>query len=119
MSADVYPVRSAFGGGIFLPFCNQDKHGNDMQNELNETEISTEEDFGSKTDALVKIGLMTIGTQIATEVIHRAARYPLVVFGLGVAAGAYAYKERKKIIRTARQIQHQGKSLLPFKSGGK
>lgn len=90
-----------------------------MQSEFNETEMSAEEDFGSKTDALVKIGLMTIGTQITTEVIHRVARYPLVVFGLGVAAGMYAYKERTKIIRAARQIQHQGKALLPFKSGDK
>lgn len=87
-----------------------------MQSERNETEM-LEEDFGTKTDALIKLGLITVGTQIATEAIHRLARYPLVVFGLGVAAGIYAHKERKKIIRTARQIQHQGKQLLPFQSG--
>ncbi|MGR8940691.1 MAG: hypothetical protein ACU83V_07805 [Gammaproteobacteria bacterium] len=77
----------------------------------------TEEVFGTKTDALIKLGLITVGTQIATEAIHRLARYPLVVFGLGLAAGIYAHKERKKIIRTARQIQHQGKQLFPFQSG--
>lgn len=85
-----------------------------MQNEQNQTESPTEDDFGTKTGALVKLGLITVGTQLATEVIHRVARYPLVVFGLGVAAGVYAHKERKKIIRTARQLQHQGKNLLPF-----
>ena len=90
-----------------------------MQSEYNETETLTEEDFGTKTDALIKLGLITVGTQIATEVIHRVARYPLVVFGLGMVAGVYAHKHRKKIIRTARQIQHQGKSLLPFQGGNK
>jgi len=85
-----------------------------MQNEQNQTESPVEGDFGTKTGALVKLGLITVGTQIATEVVHRVARYPLVVFGLGVAAGVYAHKERKKIIRTARQLQHQGKNLLPF-----
>ncbi|MEC4750095.1 hypothetical protein [Methylomicrobium sp. Wu6] len=88
-----------------------------MQSEHNETEILTEEDFGTKTDALIKLGLITVGTQIATEVIHRVARYPLVVFGLGMAVGIYAYKHRQKIIQTARQIEHQGKTLLPIKSG--
>jgi len=85
-----------------------------MQSEQNQTESPAEGDFGTKTGALVKLGLITVGTQIATEVVHRVARYPLVVFGLGVAAGVYAHKERKKIIRTARQLQHQGKNLLPF-----
>jgi hypothetical protein len=87
-----------------------------MQSERNEKEIFTEEDAGTKTGALIKLGLITVGTQIATEVIHRAARYPLLVFGLGMAAGAYAHRHRKKIIRTARQIQHQSKNLLPFQS---
>jgi hypothetical protein len=87
-----------------------------MQNERNESEIFIEEDMGTKTEALIKLGLITVGTQIATEVIHRAARYPLLVFGLGMAAGAYACRHRKKIIRTARRIQHQGKNLLPFQS---
>lgn len=90
-----------------------------MKSEQNEAEIVTEEDFGTKTDALIKLGLITIGTQISTEVIHRVARYPLVVFGLGLAAGVYAHKHRQKIIHTARQLQHQGKTLLPFKSGDK
>lgn len=90
-----------------------------MQSDFNETDISIEEDFGSKTDALINIGLITIGTQIATEVIHRVARYPLVVFGLGVTVGVYAYKERNKVMRTVRQLQHQGKALLPFKPGDK
>ncbi len=90
-----------------------------MQNEHNDTASLTGEDFGTKTDALLKLGLITVGTQITTEMIHRVARYPLVVFGLGVVAGFYAHKERKKIIRTARQLQHQGKNLLPFNSGDK
>jgi hypothetical protein len=90
-----------------------------MRSEHTETAILNEEDFGTKTDALVKLGLITIGTQITTEVIHRIARYPLLVFGLGMAAGVYAHKHRKKIIHTARQIRHQGKNLLPFKAAEK
>ncbi|WP_031430865.1 hypothetical protein [Methylomicrobium agile] len=86
-----------------------------MQSE-HKNKTFTEEDSGTKTDALIKLGLITVGTQIATEVLHRAARYPLLVFGLGMAAGAYAHRHRKKIIRTARQIQHQTKNLLPFQS---
>lgn len=86
-----------------------------MQSE-HKNKTFTEKDSGTKTDALIKLGLITVGTQIATEVIHRAARYPLLVFGLGMAAGAYAHRHRKKIIRTARQIQHQTKNLLPFQS---
>jgi hypothetical protein len=90
-----------------------------MRSEHTETAILNEEDFGTKTDALVKLGLITIGTQITTEVIHRVARYPLLVFGLGMAAGVYAHKHRKKIIHTARQIRHQDKNLLPFKAAEK
>jgi hypothetical protein len=87
-----------------------------MQSEHNETEGLAEEDVGTKTGALIKLGLITVGTQIATEAVHRIARYPLLVFGLGMAAGAYAHRHRKAIGRTARQIRHQGKNLLPFQS---
>ena len=88
-----------------------------MLSEHNEKEILAEENYGTKTEALIKLGLITVGTQITTELIHRLARYPVVVFGLGMVAGVYAHKHRNKIIHTARQIQHQGKTLLPFKSG--
>ena len=90
-----------------------------MHNEKNENEAVHVEDWGTKTGALIKLGLITAGTQVATEVIHRLARYPLAVFGLGVLAGVYTHKHRNKIIHTARQIQHQGKNLLTFQSDDK
>ena len=39
------------------------------------------------------------------------ARHPLLVFGLGVAAGFYAHKYRKEIIGTAAQTAGTGKSV--------
>lgn len=67
---------------------------------------------GSKTNALLKIGVLTIGTQLGTELIHKMAKYPVVLFSLGFATGVYAHLNRKKIITAANQLAQQSKNLL-------
>lgn len=39
------------------------------------------------------------------------ARYPLVVFGLGIAAGYFAYKYRKEIVSAAVRASEKGKDF--------
>ncbi len=39
-------------------------------------------------------------------------RHPLVVFGLGIAAGYYAHKYRKEIIESATRLSEKGKDFV-------
>lgn len=40
------------------------------------------------------------------------AKHPLLVFGLGVAAGYYAHKYRKEIIESATMVGEKGKDFV-------
>lgn len=40
------------------------------------------------------------------------AKHPLIVFGLGVAAGVLIHKYRKEIIATATRVSEQGKDFV-------
>jgi hypothetical protein len=67
---------------------------------------------GSKINTLLKIGVITVGTQIGTELIHKMAKHPVALFSLGFATGVYAHLNRKKIIEAANQLKQQSRNLL-------
>jgi hypothetical protein len=65
-----------------------------------------------KTDAIIKIGAITIGTQLGTSVIHKLAKHPVFLFGLGMVAGIYINKNRKQILASAQYLAQQGKEFI-------
>lgn len=65
--------------------------------------------IGNKTKALVKVGIITVGTQMGTALIHKMARSPVLLFGLGIAAGIYAQIYRQKRINSTQQLKNQDK----------
>jgi len=83
---------------------------------MQQLENENMKDAGNTKEALVKLGIITIGTQLGTAVIHRMAKHPVLLFGLGIAAGLYAQKNRKQIIAAGEQFKNQGKKLLHLKS---
>lgn len=60
------------------------------------------------TKAVAKGAAATAGGSLMT----RLARHPLLVFGLGVAAGILVYKYRKRIISTAVEVGEKGKDFV-------
>jgi len=77
-----------------------------------DSENLIQKDAGNTKKALVKLGILTVGTQLGTAVIHRMTKHPVLLFGLGIAAGLYVQKNRKQIILAGEQLTHQGKKLL-------
>jgi len=65
---------------------------------------------------LITLGLLTAGTQIGAALILRMGRHPLILFGMGVTAGIYTYKNRKEILQEAEHLTKQGKNLISRKS---
>ncbi|WP_246628516.1 hypothetical protein [Methylomagnum ishizawai] len=51
-------------------------------------------------------------TQSGSSFMSILAKHPLVVFGLGVAAGYFAHKYRKEIIATALQASEKSKDFV-------
>jgi hypothetical protein len=51
-------------------------------------------------------------TQAGKGFMSILARHPLLVFGLGVAAGYYAHKYRKEIIDSATRASEKGKDFV-------
>ena len=65
---------------------------------------------------LVTLGILTAGTQITAAVILRMSKHPLILFGMGVTAGVYSYKNRKEILRETQHLTSRGKKLITKKS---
>jgi len=65
---------------------------------------------------LVTLGVLTAGTQLTAALILRLSKHPLILFGMGVTAGIYTYKNRKEILQEALHLTKQGKKLITRKS---
>jgi hypothetical protein len=65
-----------------------------------------------KTDAIIKIGAITVGTQLGTTVIHKLAKHPVFLFGLGMVAGIYINRHRKQILASTYYLAQQGKEFI-------
>ena len=66
--------------------------------------------------SLITLGLLTAGTQLGAALIQRMGKHPLILFGMGVTAGIYTYKNRKEILREAHHLSNQSKKLISRKS---
>ncbi len=65
---------------------------------------------------LITLGVLTTGTQLTAALILRLSKHPLILFGMGVTAGVYTYKNRKEILQEALHITKQSKKLITRKS---
>jgi zinc transporter ZupT len=65
---------------------------------------------------LITLGVLTAGTQLTAALILRLSKHPLILFGMGVTAGVYTYKNRKEILQEALHITKQSKKLITRKS---
>lgn len=45
----------------------------------------------------IKSGKIAASAGIGTRILHTAAKHPIVLFGIGVIAGAYLYKARQQV----------------------
>lgn len=46
----------------------------------------------------VKAGAAVTKAGLGTRLLHSAAKHPVLVFGIGVLAGVYIYKNRQQIL---------------------
>jgi len=65
---------------------------------------------------LITLGILTAGTQLTAALILRMSKHPLILFGMGVTAGVYTYKNHKEILQEAHHLTRQGKKLISKKS---
>ncbi|MGR8934656.1 MAG: hypothetical protein ACU837_09745 [Gammaproteobacteria bacterium] len=59
--------------------------------------------IGNKAKTAIKLGFITAGTQMGTALLHKIANRPLLVFGLGIAAGLYVQINRRPTCDTPRR----------------
>lgn len=53
----------------------------------------------------VKAGAIATKAGLGTRLLHTAAKHPVLVFGIGVLAGVYLYKNRELIIAENAQAE--------------
>ena len=81
------------------------------EHDLN-TELDHSEDKAGETHPLIQLGVVAVGTKIGATLILRLAKHPALLFGMGIAAGYYANKNRQEIIEAANQIKDQGLKVI-------
>lgn len=54
----------------------------------------------------------TAGSQTSRSLVRRVFTHPLVLFGLGMAAGYYIHKYRKEIVGSAMSVAEGGKDFV-------
>ena len=82
-----------------------------LQTESESAEISTKE-----THPLIQLGVVAVGTKIGATLILRLAKYPLLLFGMGITGGFYLNKNRKEIIEASNQLKEQGLKVITKKA---
>ncbi|MGR9115322.1 MAG: hypothetical protein ACU85E_06115 [Gammaproteobacteria bacterium] len=80
------------------------------------TESEAEEVSSKETHPLIQLGVVAVGTKVGATLILKLARYPLLLFGMGVASGFYLNKNRKDIIEAANQLKEQSKRMISKKA---
>lgn len=48
-------------------------------------------------NSVVKSGKIAAGAGMGSRILHTAAKHPVLLFGIGVVAGAFLYKYRQQI----------------------
>ena len=54
---------------------------------------------------VAKAGIIATGARLGTRIVHTAAKYPVLVFGIGVVAGYYLYKNRHQVIESGNRSE--------------
>lgn len=67
---------------------------------------------GSMSKEIVKGSVASATVHTGGKLMSKAKQHPLIVFGLGVAAGYFIYKYRKEIIGTATKVVDSGKDFV-------
>ncbi len=67
---------------------------------------------GNAAGHIAKGAAVTVTVKKGGTLMTRLARHPLLVFGLGVAAGIVVYKYRKQIISTAMRAGEKSKDFV-------
>ena len=62
---------------------------------------------GQRAQGLMQGSLVTSGVHFGKRLISRAAKHPLLLFGLGALVGVYVYKKRNAIIEAPEQREDQ------------
>ncbi|GAB4256545.1 MAG: hypothetical protein Kow0065_05360 [Methylomicrobium sp.] len=61
---------------------------------------------------LLKLGVLTVGTKIGTEILLKLAKHPVLLLAMGVGTGIYINKHRKEIIDAAQELKEQGIAIV-------
>lgn len=61
---------------------------------------------------IMKGSAASVGVHSGSKLVSQAKNHPLIVFGLGVAAGYFIYKYRKEIISSATKVVDSGKDFV-------
>lgn len=66
----------------------------------------------SMSKEIVKGSVATASLSTGKNLITKAAKHPVLVFGLGVVAGYLVYRYRKEIISSATKVVDAGKDFV-------
>lgn len=80
-------------------------HGKQIMQGMNNGE-------GSMSKEIVKGSVATATVSVGGKLMGKAAKHPVLVFGLGVVAGFLVYKYRKEIISSTTKAVDAGKDFV-------
>jgi hypothetical protein len=66
---------------------------------------------GKDIHPLAKLSVVAVGTKIGATVILKMAKYPILLFGMGIVSGYYINKNRKEIIAAAEDVKQYAVSM--------
>jgi hypothetical protein len=61
---------------------------------------------------LIKGAVMSAGAQSGKSIMSKLTKHPLLILGIGIAAGYYAHKYRKEIISSVNSAGEKGKDFV-------
>ena len=67
---------------------------------------------GSMSKDIVKGSMASATVQGGSNLMSKAAKHPVLVFGLGVVAGYFIYKYRKEIVASTTKVVDAGKDFV-------
>jgi len=81
----------------------QDKHAKKVVQTISKHEIPS---------TLIKGAVMSAGAQSGKTLMSKLTKHPLLILGIGIAAGYYAHKYRKEIISSVNSAGEKGKDFV-------
>lgn len=81
----------------------QDKRAKKIVHSISKHEIPS---------TLLKGAVMSAGAQSGKSLMSKLTKHPLLILGIGIAAGYYAHKYRKEIISSVNSAGEKGKDFV-------